>query len=66
MFVAISGYLVRKELESALTSCGEPFSTDEMEEMWKAIQSLKLDRGGDRLTPADGFDYTTFTKFMMK
>jgi len=66
VFLIISGYLVRKELELALTSCGEPFSADEMEEMWKAIQSLRLDRGGDRLIPTDGFDYTTFTKFMMK
>ena len=64
--VLISGYLVRKELESALISCGEPFSGDEMEEMWKAIQSLRHDRGGDPLIPADGFDYITFTKFMMK
>ncbi len=35
------GYLTRAELETALTGSGEPFSTDEMEEMWTAIRSLE-------------------------
>ncbi|EFX86400.1 hypothetical protein DAPPUDRAFT_35746, partial [Daphnia pulex] len=30
------GYLTKKELESSLTGSGEPFSADEMEEMWTA------------------------------
>ena len=35
------GYLTRAELETALTGSGEPFSADEMEEMWTAIRSLE-------------------------
>ena len=63
--LSISGYLNKKELESALTGSGEPFSTDEMEEMWTAIKALRFPES-DRALPSDAFDYTLYAKYMMK
>ena len=60
------GYLTKKELESSLTGSGEPFSTDEMDEMWTAIKALRSPLDSDRILPSDAFDYTLYVKYMMK
>jgi len=66
--LSLKGYLTRKELELALVGAGEPFSSDEFDEMWTAIKVLRLS-AEERSTlpmPPDSFDYVQFTKFIMK
>jgi hypothetical protein len=65
-FLSFTGYLTKKELESSLTGSGEPFSTDEMEEMWTAIKALRFPSDSDRVLPSDAFDYSLYAKYMMK
>ncbi|KAK4002070.1 dynein regulatory complex protein 8 [Daphnia magna] len=60
------GFLSRKELESSLTGSGEPFSSDEMEEMWTAIKALRCPSDSDRTLPPDAFEYSVYAKYMMK
>lgn len=62
----LTGYLTKRELESSLTGSGEPFSSDEFEEMWTAIKALRFPSDSDRTLPSDAFDYSLYTKYMMK
>lgn len=70
MLLFFKGYLTKRELELSLTGSGEPFHSDEMQEMWTAIKGLKLPADASstehRTLPPDAVDYASFTKFMMK